>query len=481
VIRSSLCSHCGAPIPFEGRDVAVCGYCGVENRWAAPPPEVAPGSPVERRNGLGNANFPPTGSLPDVDLREEFLRRKRLAELARTSSSMALGGWVLALLPVVLIAGVSFGIARWNDSKKSNPSRTSPFSSSEDSRYWGGVAPAIVDLDGDAVEDVVGYHWGAGSEVSLGAFDGATLATKWSLGPFGKWEGTPYLHLVVRGARVVAIRDSVARIVDVKAGKLVTELSLSDKVRSICVPEGSANGVWLNVDDGNHVLVDAAVGTAKPEGRPADCAVVGTGAQDKLFLKDAEGFRYSVSGTDLKVPGFSASVFVQDGPYALAVGSKSPGTPFPMLVGGSTTPPPRPNLADERVRRDIERVAKRVGVPPEQMTFGGGSFAVTWQKRLGPDGSESNARQESHPIAAHVPGGLVTVYAVGDVSHLVRVEAATGKVLWDIAVPGKESRFDGLSASASRVYLYGAQFLLVFDAKTGAEAGLVGSRTLLMR
>ena len=115
------------------------------------------------------------------------------------------------------------------------------------------------------------------------------------------------------------------------------------------------------------------------------------------------------------------------------------------------------------------------------MTFGGGAFTATWQKRLGPDGSESMARQESDPIAAHVPGGLVTVYAVGDVSHLVRVEAATGKVLWDIAVPGKESRFDGLSASASRVYLYNAQFLLVFDAKTGAEAVLLGSRRLLMR
>lgn len=481
MIRSSLCSHCGAPIPFEGRDVAVCGYCGVENRWAAPPPEVAPGSPVERRNGLGNANFPPSGPLPDVNLGEEILRRKRLAELAGTSSSMVLGGWVLALLPVVLIAGVSFGIARWNDSKKSNPSRTSPFSSAEDSRYWGGVAPAIVDLDGDAVEDVVGYHWGAGSEVSLGAFDGATLATKWSLGPFGKWEGMSYLHLVARGTRVVAIRGPVARIVDVKAGKVVTELSLSDKVRSTCVPEGSRTGVWLSVDDGNHVLVDAAAGTATPQGRPADCAFVGEGAQDKLFLKDAEGFRYAVADSDLKVPGFSGKAFVQDGPNVVAVGSKSPGTPFPMLVGGSTTPPPRPNLADERVRRDVERAARRAGVPSDQMTFGGGAFTATWQKRLGPDGSESMARQESDPIAAHVPGGLVTVYAVGDVSHLVRVEAATGKVLWDIAVPGKESRFDGLSASASRVYLYNAQFLLVFDAKTGAEAVLLGSRRLLMR
>ena len=473
MIRASSCSVCGAPLQFEGRDVVVCTYCNAENRLLK--------THVGTDRGLASASADERAELVDA-----MRRRMMLANIAASAKKRKPRLLLVALLLLAPIAVSLVFLVRGARSVVQDVGvHDVGLKVVDDPRHWGSLRPTVVDLGGDAVEDLLGFYRGDPRDPGkdfFAAFDGATLAAKWTLGPYGQYNGGQNNHVVVRGGRALVVAgDATVRIVEIASGKELSTVQLSDKVQAACVPKASATSVWLQVADNQHVTVDLVSGKAEHAARPADCANLGNDAATVLVVKDGGGVAYAVFANQLKIAGFSGQIVLKTGENVVVVGNKSPGTPLPMLVGGTTAPPP--NLqAQFLAARDGDKPA-RDGGKPAAFVFGGGTLSLAWQKVLGPEGPNSEARAEFRPQAAVIAGGVVTCYAAGSSKlRLVRVEAATGKVLWDIVIPGTHSSCDEILATATRVYVVvRGSYLLAFDATTGAEVGLVGSRSDLTR
>ena len=473
MIHVSSCSVCGAPLQFEGRDVVVCTYCNAENRLLQ--------THVGTDRGLASTSADERAELVDA-----MRRRMMLANIAASAKKRKPR---LLLVTLLLLAPIAVSLVFLVRGARSVVQDVGVHDVGlkvvDDPRHWGSLRPTVVDLGGDAVEDLLGFYRGdprdPGKEF-FAAFDGATLAAKWTLGPYGQYDGDQNNHIVVRGGRALVVAgDATVRIVEIASGKELSTVQLSDKVQAACVPKASTTSVWLQVADNQHVTVDLVSGKSEHAARPADCANLGNDAATVLVVKDGGGVAYAVFANDLKIAGFSGQIVLKTGENVVVIGNKSPGTPLPMLVGGTTAPPA--NLqAKFLAARDGDKPA-RDGGKPAAFVFVGGTLSLAWQKVLGPEGPNSEARAEFSPQAAVIAGGVVTCYAAGSSKlRLVRVEAATGKVLWDIVIPGTHSSCDEILATATRVYVVvRGSYLLAFDATTGAEVGLVGSRSDLTR
>ena len=486
MIRASSCSVCGAPLQFEGRDVVVCTYCNAENRLLK--------THVGTDRGLASTSADERAELVDA-----MRRRMMLANLAASAKKRKPRLWLVTLLLLAPIAVSLVFVVRGARSVVNDVGvHDAGLKGVDDPRHWGSLRPTVVDLGGDAVEDLLGFYRGdprdPGKEF-FAAFDGATLAAKWTLGPYGQYNGGQNNHVVVRGGRALVVAgDATVHIVEIASGKELSAVQLSDKVQAACVPKASATSVWLQVADNQHVTVDLVSGKAEHAARPADCANLGNVAAAQLVVKDGGGLAYAVLANELKIPGFSGQIVLKTGENVVVVGNKSPGTPLPMLVGGTTAPPANLQEAISAAEVRFQQRAKffaardggklaQDGGKPAAFIVGGGTLSLAWQKVLGPEGPNSEARAASSPQAAVIAGGVVTCYGAGSSKlRLVRVEGATGKVLWDILIPGTHLSCDEILATATRVYVVSrSSYLLAFDATTGAEVGLVGSRSALMR
>jgi len=315
---------------------------------------------------------------------------------------------------------------------------------------WDTVAgppiPAAVGKPG--VEGFVGrIRARPGDDLWIAGFEGAKLGQVWKAGPFGTYsQGYQSTHMAVVG-RDVVVTDYRANVhvYDVATGKEARTLRLSDRAKGICAsPDGKAR-VWIELSDTNHVLFDADQGTATPAPRPAWCPDTWANSNDcRGWLKrgpPVPGCR----GPDVgpKVNGFQAENVVEEADLAVALGKKHPGTAVPMAVG-----------------------------------FDPKTKAVRWEQPVASGDQASVAESSTISIMdALSDGRFVTPYELTSKGwHMSVFDARSGQRLWDqplqpiIGVDHPE----GLSLSATRLYVMRTTSVEVYDARNGTLVGTLG-------
>jgi len=292
-------------------------------------------------------------------------------------------------------------------------------------------------------------HRDDGSHLHVSAFDGQSLERLWVTPSLGTWSGDDAyrrVHVLVAGERVI-YSDSRAglTVADPTTGETTHHLTLSDVAERIC-PGASAEEVWVQVADEQHVVVDVATGRSSPAADPGTCP------PDRRPSPDCRGFfapdGWALTATCLpekaapRQAGFEAERVLRHGDDAVAVGVRRPGTEVPMALG-----------------------------------FDPHSASVLWSRTL-PAGDPQRAKAESAALTDLHTGTLVATYTQRDDSRrLIAIDARTGDTLWDVAVPrsqdGSEER--AMVVTATRVYVPHWTWLEVIDRANGAHLGTIGS------
>lgn len=305
------------------------------------------------------------------------------------------------------------------------------------------VVPARI--DGDAVEDFVGRYvildiGGDSSQtIFVGGFSGATFERAWKAGPYGTLsEGIGATHLAVAGDRV-AVTDYrlTLHVLDAATGKELRSLRLSDRARSMCSPTDGRKQVWIEVVDNSSLVVDLDAGKAEPFARrPAWCR---GGASH-----ECAGARAACTDDRNRAPkqvGFGTDLVFTEGTSAVAVGHKEPGTRTPMAMGFDAT-----------------------------------RGAALWTTTIPTDPSTVTGIPDASGDIAE--GRFFTTYSMGSQKgiRLVSFDARTGARRWDVEVPrgSAGSGVNGLTVTATRVYVPHWTWLDVFDAGSGKPLGTVG-------
>jgi len=221
---------------------------------------------------------------------------------------------------------------------------------------WYGAAPVTTDVDGDGTLDLVGFvHYVLdGDHAHLAAFSGTTGAPLWQSENLGKSSELNQADLGGAGDFVYWTSvDGVLHARDRKTGAIRWELSLGEKVESMCASP-VAGEVTLVTADGQWWIVDAtgqkrstnpllrldssgskpddvlkrflAIG---PDGAPGVCVNINTGAwQRPVGLLTLDSW-----STLPKIEGMNVERLIRAaGGPTIAVGSKTPGTRVPMLA-----------------------------------------------------------------------------------------------------------------------------------------------------
>jgi hypothetical protein len=271
----------------------------------------------------------------------------------------------------------------------------------------------------------------------VNAYDARTLAPIYKVGPLGTY-GDAYrnTYFVAKGgALVVSNYRNALQIHELETGAQRHELTLSDRVEYIC-DTGQADQVWVAIADERHILVDLKSGESKEAKRPAGCAKSHWDAERKRE-------RGSTRGAP-RVEGFKVTRVLTDGDLGVAAGVKSPGTGYPRIVG-----------------------------------FDPKTKAVRWEEEL--FSVDPHAVDErSNEFDDLVNGVYYGTYGTGaDRWHLAAFDAQSGKSLWDTEMSDifAVDSLDGVVATEASVYVVRTSSLDIYDSKTGALSGAIGSDT----
>jgi outer membrane protein assembly factor BamB len=438
---SHTCTNCGAslqvPPPAPGASPRItCRYCGVTFDPPAPPPPVR-----ERVVVIGP-------SLADA------AKVAAVTAAARSAASVVRSVVSFAILFAVLglIGGISVCVKQ---AKQMQALGTVPglgnlsLPSIPASYLWDTVGgPPIPAGVGATGEGFVGRVRTRGDdELWIAGFEGTKLAQVWKVGPLGTYsQGYQSTFTTVAGSRVVVTDyKATLHVYDASSGKELHTLKLSDRAKSMCnAPDGKH--VWIEVSDKRDVMVDPEAGTTAPAARPAWCPDLWAASDDcRGWLK--RGFaRTGCRGAELspKVTGFQAVNVIEEGDLAVALGKKHPGTAVPMAVG-----------FDPRTK------------------------VVRWEQPI-VSGDQDNAAELSTiaEMDALDTGRFVTPYELTPKGwHFTAFDARSGQRLWDTElqpIVGVDHP-EGFSVSPNRVYVMRTSSLEVYDAKTGALVGTLGS------
>ncbi|HLK41046.1 MAG TPA: hypothetical protein VKU41_30050 [Polyangiaceae bacterium] len=418
------CPNCGASLdaaPAGGR--VVCHYCGhaFDVPVAAPPPP----------------------RVIVVSPRAVVRPVRRVQAFASFLGSM---GVILGVVVAGFVASRNNGSA----SVIQVPGfPTVTMSGSSDGFLWDTVGgPPMPAPIGGGVEGFVGRIRTQGSDDLLVAgFDGTKLKPVWKVGPLGTYsQGSQATFTAVIGREVV-VTDyrAVVHVYDVASGHELRKVTLTDRAKSMCTAPDGKPRVWVEVSDERNVVVDIDAATTTPMARPAWCP-------DRFAFNDCRGWtrrgppRPSCRGAEAapKVPGFEAVNVVEEEDFAVALGKRHPGTAVPMAVG-----------FDPKTR------------------------AVRWQQPLSSGDPLSVAESSTLSVMDAVAGGrFVAPYQITSKAwHFTAFDARSGQRLWEVALQpliGVDNP-DGFGLSASRVYVMRTSSVEVYDAKTGALVGVVGT------
>ncbi len=306
---------------------------------------------------------------------------------------------------------------------------------------WGGAEGALtaVKLDDDGVEDFVGVYRlldeQANATMYLGAFDGKTLTRRWHSSALGTLsDNGSHIRSAAAGRRVV-VTDSrmVAHVFELAAGRQVGSVKLTDHARRMCGEPGG-DRVWVDVADGNGVVIDLKVA----QGRAAPTAMF-CSSKEVPVCKAAPA-PCEDDDPALQVAGFLGTRYFHDGSAGVALGIKMPGTSLPMLAG-----------------------------------FDVATKKVKW---AAPVASERQSPSTFEPAIQLEGARVYVVYQLKDSGGLqiAALETATGRRIWDSPLShlAKGAMATEIVATPTRVYVPHWTWLEVFDASNGALVGTVG-------
>ncbi|NOJ80627.1 PQQ-binding-like beta-propeller repeat protein [Myxococcus xanthus] len=430
---SPRCPRCHAPIVLEeGRVLYTCGYCNASidtQGEKAPRPEYQ--SPAVTGTGANTA-------------------------------ALVVGGIVSLSFMAGLVAFLSFSSATESTDGPTPTSvlgaspvvaAPSPVSERKAKFQWDSQGvPLAVDLNGDGTDDIIGrirrLSLAPGKTETrnqVAAFDGKSFDLLWE----AELEGTASdlsgaVHVVHQGGRVVMSSPDAVSILDPRTGKQLGRVALSDKPRNLCIPRGDAESVWVDVADGQNLLLNTKTAAARTVIEPPpSCAPFKWNPRmcpSQLVRRSPILCERPRNLPD--VPGFSPEHVYTLNDLSVVLGERSPGSRVPMAAvfqQGQKAPLWHGNVADMDPKKVKERVV-------EVLAFSEDALVMAYELK---------------------EGG----------AQLIRRDMRTGSVSWDVPIPNSKS---GSGASdiklhGGRVYVPHWVWLDVFDAKTGNLIGTLGT------
>ncbi len=420
-VKSTKCPNCSALLPPGDAPVIKCEYCGAQIEIDRPPPQKLP----------PGASAPVQVQLPKV---------KHV--------------WMFALIPLGLVGmGIFTAVVM---QKKSTYVHTDPaggHSPKGEALQWDdGVMPAIADVNGDGVADIIGRYTlleDSKSNVYVGAFDGQSFERLWKAGPYGDISANHahmYTHFMVSPTHVlVTDHASMLHILDRKSGTEQRSGRLSDRANGGCAaPTGEQ--AWIEVADEKHVSVDLASGQVGEMARPEWCPGAGdlrgnAACWHSEFQRSRRGHADCIESRKLaKAEGFGAGYALVAGDITVALGHKNPGTRLPMAAG----------YVDGK---------------------------VVWVRNIASDAQATVG--EGTPALADVAFGRVIVhYQLDQKWRLISLDVSDGTTQWDVAVPNTtwSNESDLMLVTEGKIYLPSAQYLYIYDTATGRLLATIGKR-----
>ena len=420
-VKSKKCPNCSGPLPTTGDErVIKCEYCGSQIELERPPPQKLPtGSPVPVQIHLPKA---------------------------------AKHAWVFALIPMFLIGmGVFTAIYMQKKAMRAHSDPAGGHSPKGEAIRWDDdVMPAVADVNGDGVADIIGRYAvneNSKSMIYVGAFDGQTFARLWKAGPYGDISANHahmYTHFVVTPAHVlVTDHSSMVHILDRKSGTEQRSARLSDRANGGCAaPDGEQ--AWIEVADEKHVSVDLASGGVSDMARPKWCrGEIQLSGSSRCwhsdFQRNRRGRADCIDPRKLaKAEGFGADYALVAGEVTVALGHKKPGTRLPMAAAY------------------VEGKA-------------------VWVRNIAGDAQATVG--EGTPSVADVAFGRVIIhYQLDQKWRLISLDVTDGKTQWDVLVPNTtwSDESELVLVTEGKIYLPSSHYLHIFDTASGRLIATIG-------
>jgi outer membrane protein assembly factor BamB len=297
---------------------------------------------------------------------------------------------------------------------------------------WWESLPSEIDINGDAVPDVVGFCTDARPEAPprVCAADGASFAILWRSAPLVDVGPTYMLVLGAAGDKVVVVDAlGVLHVYDVRTGKeYPAKHRIDQRAAHTCRPAEHPGKLWIvaqNLRKG--WLFDPASASVTPAPPPRSCLLY-----DCWVWNGTSGCEVA-----LNVSGWLALAAVQDGDDGLAVLTSLEGANGQRYAGF------KPGAAPPRWVHQIpptEPLRARSGVDRDRVRLAGSRVVAGYDD-------------------------------ITDKSHLVALDAKTGEQKWDVITTHRRE----FVLTPTRIYELDSPRLDVRDAATGKPLGGVGA------
>lgn len=433
-IVSLDCPNCGAKLPpREETGRTTCEYCGATFETARAHHRPNPVQPTPAQPN------PAAARVVGVAVAVTMLAGVGASVLALGGSQQAEHAFQQALSNIPQVqSGKPMGAPGGDSTQKQVP----PDNKADFMWDEVGGPPTVVAIDG--TEHVVGrLRVRPDDQLHIAAFSD-TGEQRWRLGPFGSYsDGYRATHFVVADGRV-AVTDFRGKLhlYDLQTGEQKQEVALTDKAERLCMLEESGKPrVWLSQVDDRDFAVDLVAGALKGDKPPKGCDLF-----DRFSSRDGDPLSRTQERMRKapKVEGFSAQAVHIDGAVAVARGTKSPGTAYPMVVG-----------------------------------FDPATREVRWKS---PTASVdlASVRERDNAQDAIAAGRYFATYGEGqEYWHLTAFDAKTGDRLWDHRLRSifAVDWLYGLKATDKNVFLVRMSSVEVHDAATGALKATIGDET----
>ncbi|WP_120531498.1 hypothetical protein, partial [Corallococcus sp. CA047B] len=320
-------------------------------------------------------------------------------------------------------------------------------STKTDIQWAARTAPVFVDINGDGTDDIIGHVRRIASSQAqdlVAAFDGRTLAPLWETPPAEGPDTSRTTKVIAQGGRLVMSEQRAVNLLEAETGKRLGRVPLSDSPRRLCIPPGDTESVWVEVLDGQHLLLNTRTATARPAPRaPPRCATPPLSPQTCSMSRPVELTttceRSSYPPSDIR--GFSPTFIYRNGSAILVTGTRRPGTSVPMAA-----------------------------------LFQKGTKKPLWHGVVA-DTDPLTLKDRTPEVAELTDDAVYLTYELeqGGV-RLVRRDLRTGVVVWDVAIPRSKdgSAPDAVWAQGQRVYVPHWTWMDVFEADTGSLVGTIG-------
>jgi len=445
---NAKCPDCGAKLKIDPTlDEAKCEYCGSVSR-------------IEDKKKVGNA--PPPVQAPGVPYRP----------VIRVSSGFRWMWIFWILFPLIMVFGVGgvsmfsvfgsmdqmFGGAGGTGGPGSGGGAGQSFG--EHMQWIANKQPMLVDLTQDGVADIVGWvrfmNMGASAD-HIAAFDATTGNRLWATPQLSGTSGTHEARAALAGDKLLlGDPTGVLKAFSIYNGQQVWTAMLGERVDRIC--GAGPTSVRVEKKDKLAVSVDLATGQIAPAGQADEqlCAGVWTDVPGETPGVRTGGNTFDEWIKQPEIDGMDVDSVVADlsSTTWVAVGSRKPGTRVPTAAAFTAPKPITKGSWMKKGKVQPRWIAAIPGVNPMTVSQGG------------PD------------VATMSAGRLLVPYEMEGSSagyRLACVDVATGRNLWDVAIPlSGTSSVTAVAASDRQVFVGIWTYLHVFDLATGQFRMTIG-------